>query len=266
MKISDKNIDGGKAFDWGRTSADYARFRDIYPQEFYDRIVGRNLCVEGQRVLDLGTGTGVLPRNMYRYGAKWTGTDISEEQIDQARILSEGMDIVYYAASAEELDFADNTFDVVTACQCFWYFDHQRLAPELVRMLRPGGRILLLYMAWLPCEDRIAGASEALALRYNPAWSGAGETMHPIVVPEVYRESFELTYHEEYLLQVPFTRERWHGRMKTCRGIGASLSEKDILSWEQEHIRLLSEIAPEEFTILHYGAIAELTKKEKDRK
>lgn len=258
MYISDKNIDSGKAFDWGKTSADYARFRDIYPQEFYDRIVGRNLCVEEQCVLDLGTGTGVLPRNMYRYGAKWTGTDISKEQIAQARILSEGMDIVYYAASAEELDFTDNTFDVVTACQCFWYFDHQKLAPELARMLKPGGRLLLLYMAWLPYEDRIAGASEALALQYNPSWSGAGETVHPIAVPEMYRKDFELTYHEEYLLQVPFTRESWHGRMKTCRGIGASLTETEILSWEREHIRLLAEIAPEEFTVLHYGAMAEL--------
>lgn len=161
MNITDKNIDGGKAFDWGKTSTDYARFRDIYPQEFYDRIVGRNLCVEGQRVLDLGTGTGVLPRNMYRYGAKWTGTDISEEQIAQARTLSEGMGIEYGAVSAEDMDFPDNTFDVVTACQCFWYFDHQKLAPE-------------------------------------------------------------------------------------------------ILSWEREHIRLLAEIAPEEFTVLHYGAMAEL--------
>ena len=118
--------------------------------------------MEGQRVLDLGTGTGVLPRNMYRYGAKWTGTDISEEQIVQARRLSEGMDIAYRAVSAEELDFPDGSFDVVTACQCFWYFDHEKLEPELVRILKPGGRILLLYMAWLPFEDRIAGASETL--------------------------------------------------------------------------------------------------------
>lgn len=34
MNITDKNIDGGKAFDWGRTSVDYAKFRDIYPQGF----------------------------------------------------------------------------------------------------------------------------------------------------------------------------------------------------------------------------------------
>ncbi len=93
MNISDKKIDGGKPFDWGRTSADYARYRDIYPQEFYDTIIQRGLCTAGQSVLDLGTGTGVLPRNMYHYGAKWVGTDISENQIEQARRLSQSMDI-----------------------------------------------------------------------------------------------------------------------------------------------------------------------------
>ena len=36
-------------------------------------------------MLDLGTGTGVLPRNMYRFGATWYGTDISENQIVQAK-------------------------------------------------------------------------------------------------------------------------------------------------------------------------------------
>lgn len=70
MKIINPKIDAGKAFDWGRTSDDYAKYRDIYPEEFYRRIVSRHLCVSGQSVLDLGTGTGVLPRNLYRFGAK----------------------------------------------------------------------------------------------------------------------------------------------------------------------------------------------------
>ena len=69
MNIQHKDIDNGKAFDWGRTSEDYAKYRDIYPPIFYDKIVERGYCIEGQEVLDLGTGTGVLPRNMYHYGA-----------------------------------------------------------------------------------------------------------------------------------------------------------------------------------------------------
>lgn len=261
MDITDKNIDGGKAFDWSKVSADYAKYRDIYPQEFYDKIINRKLCVNGQNILDMGTGTGVLPRNLYRYGAKWTGTDISDGQIEQAKLLSKGMDIDYYAQSAEDVNFPDDSFDVITACQCFWYFNHEQVMPGFYRMLKQDGRILVLYMAWLPFEDEIAGASEKLVLKYSPAWSGAGETMHPILIPDCYQDRFELIYHEEYPLQVHFTRESWNGRMKACRGVGASLTEKEIAAWEQEHLELLDKIAPAEFDVLHYGAIAELKKK-----
>ena len=50
MDISNKKIDNGRAFDWGRTSAEYAKFRDIYPGEFYARIAERGLCIKGQDV------------------------------------------------------------------------------------------------------------------------------------------------------------------------------------------------------------------------
>ena len=261
MKITNRDIDSGKPFDWGKTSLDYAKFRDIYPKEFYQKIVDRKLCINGQTILDIGTGTGVLPRNMYQYGAKWTATDISENQIEQSKILSKGMDIDYYAVSTEDIDFSDNSFDVITACQCFWYFNHETVMPKLWRMLKQGGSILVLYMAWLPFEDKIAGASENLVLKYSPNWSGAGETIHQIAIPDCYKEKFELVYHEEFILKVPFTRESWNGRMKACRGIGASLADKEILMWEQEHRTLLEHIAPNEFDILHYGAIAELKKR-----
>ena len=98
--ITDKRIDGGKGFDWGKTSGDYAKYRDIYPPEFYRRILDAGLCIKGQQVLDLGTGTGVLPRYLYPYGAEFTGMDISENQIKTAEKLSEeaGMDIRYIQA------------------------------------------------------------------------------------------------------------------------------------------------------------------------
>ena len=61
MHIKDSRIDSGNAFDRGKTSEDYAKYRDIYPQAFYDTLISRGLCVENQTVLDPGTGTGVLP-------------------------------------------------------------------------------------------------------------------------------------------------------------------------------------------------------------
>lgn len=97
-------------------------------------------------MLDLGTGTGVLPRNMYQYGADWTGTDISENQIYQARRLAKecNMQIEFLAVPAEELKFPEYSFDVVTACQCFWYFDHKKLMPLLSRLLKENGKPIQL--------------------------------------------------------------------------------------------------------------------------
>ena len=164
-------------------------------------------------------------------------------------------------SATEDLRFPDGTFDVITACQCFWYFNHEKTALNFHKMLKNGGRILVLYMAWLPFEDKIAGASENLVLKYSPNWSGARETIHPIQIPKIYNEYFELVRHEEFPLKVHFTRETWNGRLKACRGIGASLSKEEIAEWESEHKKLLEKIAPEEFDVLHYAAIAELKKK-----
>ena len=263
MEIKDARIDGGKGFDWGRTSADYARYRDIYPPVFYQKIVDLGFCGKGSRVLDLGTGTGVLPRNMYHFGADWIGTDISAEQIEQAKALAaaQHMNIKFLVGSAESLDFPDASFDTITACQCFWYFDHPTVLPVLARMLAPNGTLIVLQMMWLPFEDEIAGQSESLILSYNPGWTGAGETRKPVWIPDVAYEHFHLIAHEEYDLPVHFTRESWHGRMRACRGVGASLEPEQLAQWEQAHRNLLERIAPEEFDILHYAAYAILQKK-----
>ena len=60
---------------------------------------------------------------------------------------------------------------------------------------------------------------------------------------------------------VPFTRETWNGRMKACRGIGASLSQDKIAKWEKEHLELLEKLAPEKFEVLHSASIVVLEKK-----
>lgn len=263
MVIKNENIDLGKEFDWGKISEDYAKYRDIYPDIFYQKIVDRGLCINGQKVLDLGTGTGVIPRNMHKYGADWIGTDISENQITQAKQLADknNMNIEFIAKPAEELSFPEETFDVVTACQCFWYFDHEKLMPKISSFLRRNGKLLILYMAWLPFEDKIAGASEELVLKYSPNWTGAEETRKPIGIPDIVYDYFDLEEHEEYDVMVPFTKESWHGRMRACRGVGASLSEDELMKWDKEHRELLNEIAPEEFEVLHYAALAVLKKK-----
>ena len=120
---------------------------------------------------------------------------------------------------------------------------------------------MILYMGWLPFEDKIAGKSEEIILKHNPDWSGKGDTVHPVWVPEEYLKYFDLVSQKEFRVDVPFTRESWHGRIRACRGVEASMP-KDILSlWDKEHRTMLEENAPENFMVKHYVSIAELGKK-----
>ncbi|MDR3644914.1 MAG: class I SAM-dependent methyltransferase [Clostridia bacterium] len=261
-----KDIDNGRNFDWGRASEDYAKYRDIYPEEFYEKIAGSGVCIQGQRVLDLGTGTGVLPRNMARFGASFTGADISENQIREARRLSreQNLDIEYVVSSAEKVDFPDNTFDVVTACQCFMYFDQPVIFPHIYRMLKPGGRFVILFLAWLPDESKIAMQSEDLVLKYNPSWTGGRMQRHEPVAPECARELFDVEQKTAFDIDIPFTRESWNGRIRACRGVDASLPDVPIMEFDREHRLLLENTAPEAFYIPHYATILILKAKRQE--
>ena len=131
-------------------------------------------------------------------------------------------------------------------------------APHFAKMLKPGGHFLILYMGWLPFEDKIAGKSEEIVLKYNPTWNGCGDTVHSVLVPDEYLDFFNLVSRNEFRVDVPFTRESWHGRMRACRGVGASMSEADLAAWEKEHAEMLMENAAEEFLVKHYVSIADL--------
>lgn len=260
--MKNDTIDGGNAFDWGRSSEDYARFRDIYPPEFYRRILDLGLCTAGQDVLDLGTGTGVLPRALYAVGAKFTGADISARQIEEARRLAEKEEkhIDFVVSGAEDLSFPPESFDVITACQCFIYFDKSVVLPKFHRLLRTDGHFCVLWMAWLPQEDPIAAASEKLILQYNPTWTGAGYQRPVLTKPEWAAPYFSAKNLISYDITVPFTRQSWQGRIRACRGIGASsLPQEAIDAYETEHTRLLQSF-PEEFEILHHVTLMDFVK------
>ncbi len=258
MKAQKKEThDHGRTFDWGRASADYAKYRDIYPESFFEKIFSMGLCKGVQRVLDLGTGTGVLPRGLYKYGASFTGADVSENQIAEARRLSAeaGMDIRYVVSPAETVGFPAGSFDAVTACQCFIYFDKAAVYPNIHSMLAKNGRLAVMSVVWLPGESEIAAASEKLVLKYNPYWTGHSYKRQPLSDPGAPPELFALEAETGFDLNISFTRESWRGRIRACRGVGASsLSGAELDAFEKEHAEYLSG-CPERFDIPHYASI-----------
>lgn len=251
--MSDK-IDRGREFDWGRTSSDYSRHRPGYPQSFYERVTALGVGKPGQRVLDLGTGTGNLARALARRGCAVTGIDISERQVSEARRLSaeEGLKVQFLVIPAEETGFADQSFDVVTAAQSWLYFDRDRASHETKRLLAPGGRLMTCHIGWLPRLDHVAKRTEELILRFNPDWTGANMSGVVSPCPKWIGQEFAVTAFFVYREEIPFTRESWRGRIRACRAIGAELPVEEVKKFDAELSRLLERIAPEEFTVLHW--------------
>ena len=255
--MKNDDIDGGREFDWGRTSAEYATYRQGYPAAFYEMLQSLGIGTPGQRILDLGTGTGVLARAFASNGASVVGIDIADNQIAQARRLAEeqGLAATFSVCAAEDIDFANGSFDVVCAAQAFLYFDVDVVIPKILAALTESGSLVLTYLTWLPFKDATARQSEALVLRYNPGWSGAN---YSGFLPQMFpwaKGVFDLKSFHVSEFAVPFTRDSWRGRMRACRGVGAALSQDEIERFDAEHAQLLAGIVGDEFTILHQMAV-----------
>jgi SAM-dependent methyltransferase len=246
-------IDQGRAFDWGRTSADYALHRPGPPPSFFERLRVLGVGLPGQRILDLATGTGVLARQFAQQGAVVTGVDIAPEQAEAAARLANagGLDARFVVTPAEQTGLPDAAFDAITANQCWLYFDRGRVVAEVRRLLARDGVLVVSFFSWLPRLDAIARASEQLVLKFNPHWNGAGWEGRIPPSPSWAEDAFELTAMFWYDEPIPFTRESWRGRMRACRGTGASLDPDALASFDREHDALLRRIAPETFPILH---------------
>lgn len=241
-----KKIDQGQAFDFGKTATAYAAYRDIYPRELYDRLRSLGVAADGTAWLDLGTGTGVLPKNLYNPKASVFGVDFSEAQISFARREAEdnGWKINYIVAPAEATGLPDHSFDTVTAAQCFWYFDREKMRSELRRLLKPGGAFIKIAMDW-DLSDPIAERSVGLVQDLNPKWTGGKG-----IGEDIFDDLFPGRQTERFFAALPFTRESWHGRMCACRGTLASMDENMFRAWEQRHLDFMSR-CPEQFTVRH---------------
>ncbi|MCB8932873.1 MAG: class I SAM-dependent methyltransferase [Fimbriimonadaceae bacterium] len=219
----------------------------------FEQFLELGIGTEGQRLLDLGTGTGVMARQFARQGALVSGVDVSPEQIAMAGQLAaeEGLEVEFLPHPAEALPWSGPTFDVATANQCWLYFDRERVVAELRRVLKPGGKLVTSHFSWLPRLDAIARRSEQLVLEFNPDWSAADWSGDVPKVPSWAEPEFEVEAMFVYDEPIAFTRESWRGRFRACRGVGAVLSESEVEAFDAAHHALLHGTAPESFTVLH---------------
>ena len=127
----------------------------------------------GDRVLDVGTGSGIVAIVATQHNARAAGVDPTPELLAKAKenaTLAGGLHIEWAEGTAEMLPFPDASFDVVLSQYAHMFSPQPEAATcEMLRVLKPGGR--LAFSAWTP--EGLAPRLMGLSFRYLPQAPGA---------------------------------------------------------------------------------------------
>ena len=146
-----------RSLSFGAEAAAYERGRPSYPPEAIDWL----LPTDAADVLDLGAGTGKLTTRLVERGLNVFAVDPIPEMLE---LLSNSLpDTPALLGTAEEIPLPDDSVDAVLVAQAWHWFDPELAAKEVARVLRPGGRLGLVWntrderMGWVKDLGRIIG-------------------------------------------------------------------------------------------------------------
>ncbi len=137
----------------------YERARPSYPAAAVSWIVERAGLGPGRVVVDVGAGTGKLTRLLVPTGARVVAVEPVAEM--RAKLRETAPEAEALDGTAESLPLADSSADAITVAQAFHWFDHDASLPELHRVLRPEG-VLVLIWNMRDLDDPLQAALESL--------------------------------------------------------------------------------------------------------
>ncbi|PVY77137.1 methyltransferase family protein [Cupriavidus alkaliphilus] len=142
-------------------AATYARGRPEYPAEIDTWLRGALGLHAGRVVLDLGAGTGKFTRRLVQTGA----TVIAVEPVAQmrAQLAAAVGPVQVLESSAEAIPLAEASVDAVVCAQAFHWFANARALAEIRRVLRPGGRLGLVWNVRDESVDWVAQLTAIMA-------------------------------------------------------------------------------------------------------
>jgi len=151
-----------RRLSFGRRAADYDRFRPAYPGAAVEWALGP----VSRRVIDLGAGTGLMSEVLLECGHHVVAVEPDEGMRTQLTTRNGGR-VEAVAGSAESIPVEDGTFDAIVVAQAFHWFDLPTALPELARVLRPRGVLVIVWnvrdddVDWVEQMSRIVGRVDA---------------------------------------------------------------------------------------------------------
>jgi SAM-dependent methyltransferase len=185
----------------------------------------------GQRVLDVGCGTGVAAVTAARLGAHATGLDLTPQLLEQARENSgiAGVMIEWIEGDAESLPFEDAAFDIVLSQFGHMFAPRPEVAmAEMLRVLKPGG--MIAFSTWPP--ELYVGRTFALVSRYLPPPHGVPSPAlwgDPNIVTERLGSRVKDIFFSRACMEVPVLSLQHH-RTRVERTVGPLVKLVEMLS------------------------------------
>ena len=148
------------SLSFGSAAAAYERGRPSYPPEAIDWL----LPAGARKVLDLGAGTGKLTTRLVERGLDVVAVDPIPDMLEVLRASLPATRALL--GTAEEIPLQDNSVDAVLVAQAWHWVDPERAIPEVARVLRPGGRLGLVWntrderLGWVRELGRIIGSHD----------------------------------------------------------------------------------------------------------
>ena len=145
----------------------YARHRPSYPEALVDDVLDHAGVGRGERVADVGCGTGILTRMLAARGLDVMGVDPNEDMLAEARAA--GGPARYRRGEAEATSLESASVALVTVAQAFHWFDAERALAEFHRILEPAGHVAAIWN--LRARSAFMDEYDALLRRFSEEYA-----------------------------------------------------------------------------------------------
>jgi ubiquinone/menaquinone biosynthesis C-methylase UbiE len=122
----------------------YVRYRPGYPAEIIDLLRAECGLSKDSVVADIGSGTGKLSELFVKAGCKVYGVEPNKEMREAGERMKSS-NFTSVNGTAEATTLPDRSADFITAGQAFHWFDHAKCRPEFLRILKPGGWLVIIW-------------------------------------------------------------------------------------------------------------------------
>lgn len=207
---------------------DYIKYRPSYPKELIDYLEIEVGLANSSIVADVGAGTGILTKILANKVGKVFAVEPNLNMRTACiQYCSELSNFDAVDGSAEDTNLSDKSVDFVTVAQAFHWFDRQKTRTEFQRILKPKGKVILIWNSRVP-ESELIKENDELCRLLCPEFTGfsGGSGFSPLLYSDFFKNGYC-----EY-------REFDNNRLLTLESyIGSSLSASYAPSEKDENYK-----------------------------